>query len=277
MDKIIVPLDFSKHSDYALEAAAQIAKKNNAQILALHMLEISEQYFTASANDEDARMIFYLKLAEKRFKEFLDKPYLKDVEVTPMIKHHKVFKEVTEVAEDHSVDLIVMGSHGTNFDTAFFAGSNTEKVIRHAHVPVLVIKEKPNNVDFKKVVFVTDFEEESIDAYKRTRKFLKLWGSDLKLVYVNVPSYGFKNSDEMEYQASRFLRKADGNDDNLKNVHYVSDYTVEEGVFNFANKIKADLIAIPTHGRTGFAHAFRGSITEDIANHSTIPVLSLRI
>ncbi|HAI18599.1 MAG TPA: universal stress protein, partial [Xanthomarina gelatinilytica] len=40
MKKIIVPVDFSEHSEYALEAASMLAKKNNAEILALHMLEI---------------------------------------------------------------------------------------------------------------------------------------------------------------------------------------------------------------------------------------------
>ena len=40
MKKIIVPLDFSEHSEYALETAAILAKQNNAEILALHMLEV---------------------------------------------------------------------------------------------------------------------------------------------------------------------------------------------------------------------------------------------
>ena len=42
MKKIIVPVDFSKHSEYALKTAAKIARKYNADILVLHMLEMSE-------------------------------------------------------------------------------------------------------------------------------------------------------------------------------------------------------------------------------------------
>ena len=42
MKKIIVPIDFSEHSEYALKTAAQLAKKYNAELLALHMLEMSD-------------------------------------------------------------------------------------------------------------------------------------------------------------------------------------------------------------------------------------------
>jgi nucleotide-binding universal stress UspA family protein len=71
--------------------------------------------------------------------------------------------------------------------------------------------------------------------------------------------------------------KADGNLDNLKHISFVSDYTVEKGVLNFANKIGADLIAVSTHGRTGIAHSLEGSISEDIANHAVLPVMTFKM
>jgi nucleotide-binding universal stress UspA family protein len=63
----------------------------------------------------------------------------------------------------------------------------------------------------------------------------------------------------------------------MSDVHYISDYTVERGVINFSNTIGADLIAIPTHGRKGLSHFFEGSIGEDIANHSALPVITFKI
>ena len=38
MKKILVPTDFSKHADYALKAAAEIAKKHNGELVVVHML-----------------------------------------------------------------------------------------------------------------------------------------------------------------------------------------------------------------------------------------------
>lgn len=277
MNKIIVPVDFSEYSEYALETAAMLAKKFDTQILALHMLEMSDAYLTTTDQEQQAKAAFYLKLAENKFNKFLDKDFLNNVDVVPIVKHFKVFKEIAQVAADHSVDLIVMGSHGTTPEEGLFAGSNTEKVVRYSEIPVLVVKAKPNSVDFKDVVFVTDFEEESIDSYKRARRFFNLLDSNVHMLYVNVPNTGFRNSYEMEEKVSNFLESADGNHDYLNDVSYISDYTVEKGVLNFSNQIDADLISIPTHGRTGFSHIFKGSITEDIANHSVLPVLTFRI
>ena len=69
MKKIIVPIDFSEYSEYALETAANLAKKNDAEILALHMLEMSEAILTRTGTDMQMETLFFLQLAEKRFDE----------------------------------------------------------------------------------------------------------------------------------------------------------------------------------------------------------------
>jgi nucleotide-binding universal stress UspA family protein len=50
--------------------------------------------------------------------------------------------------------------------------------------------------------------------------------------------------------------------------------TEEEGIIYFADSINADLIALATHGRTGFAHVLAGSIAEEVVSHSKRPVLT---
>jgi nucleotide-binding universal stress UspA family protein len=57
----------------------------------------------------------------------------------------------------------------------------------------------------------------------------------------------------------------------------VSDHNVEEGVINFALKVGADIIAIPTHGKKGLSHFLEGSIGEDVANHAKFPVITFKI
>lgn len=277
MKKIIVPIDFSEYSDYALETAAILAKKNNAEILALHMLEISDAILTKNDSEMKMETLFFLKLAEKRFNEFLDKDYLEGVNVTPIVKHFKVFSEVNDVAKEHDADLIVMGSHGSSGLKEFFVGSNTEKVVRHAEIPVLVTKHNPILTDFENIVFACDFTDEAVEPYLRACRMFDSLGSKMHLVYVNLPSESFKSSAEMEAKVVKFLKKANGNLDKLNSVKYVADYTVEKGILNFANVIGADLIAVATHGRKGLAHFFEGSISEDIANHSMLPVMSFKM
>ena len=278
MNKIIVPIDFSVHSEYALETAAILAKKYNAQILALHMLEISDSTLINSDNEQHAKAAFFLRLAEQKFESFLDKEYLKDVNVVPIVKHFKVFSEVSQVAGEHGADLIVMGSHGTSGFTEIFVGSNTEKVVRHSDVPVLVIKSKPEpSMNYKTIVFASDFSEETVKPYINASKMFETLGSEMRLLYVNVPGEAFRSTDQMETTMTNFLQLADGNLNRMNLVGYISDTSVEKGILTFAKKIDADLIAISTHGRSGLAHFFEGSVAEDIANHAALPVMTFKI
>lgn len=277
MKKIIVPVDFSEYSEYALETASILAKKNNAEILVLHMLEMSEAILTRAGTDLQMETMFFLKLAEKKFEEFLKKDYLKGLKITPIIKHFKVFSEVNDVAEEYGADLIIMGSHGASGLKEFFIGSNTEKVVRHSNIPVMVIKHNPILVDFEHVVFACDFSEDAVKPFINATKFFKKLGSKVHLIYVNLPNEQFRSTAEMEGKVHLFFKKVNGDLNYDHSVKYFSDYTIEQGVLNYANAIGADLIAVATHGRTGFSHLLEGSITEDIANHSTLPVISFKI
>ena len=277
MKKIIVPIDFSEHSEYALKTAAKLAKEANAELLVLHMLELSDVILTESDSQQQQKAVFFLKLVEQKFETFLDKEYLKDVNVTPIVKHYKVFSEVNDVAKEHDADLIVIGSHGTSGFKEFFVGSNTERVVRNSETPVLVIKNEIKDINFGTAVFATNFEEENVRPYLNATSMFEALGAKLKLLYVNLPNEHFKSSVEIEKKIAEFLITADGNLDKLNDVAYQADYTVEQGVMNYANKVGADIIAIPTHGRKGISHFFAGSIGEDIANHSPLPVITFMI
>ena len=99
----------------------------------------------------------------------------------------------------------------------------------------------------------------------------------MHLIYVNLPNESFRSTIEMENKVNAFFKKADGELDHCEGVKYYSDYTIEQGILNYANSIRADIIALATHGRTGLAHFFEGSISEDIANHSVLPVMTFKI
>ncbi|MGC1205470.1 MAG: universal stress protein [Flavobacteriaceae bacterium] len=277
MKKIIVPIDFSEHSEYALKTAAKLATKNNAELIVLHMLEMSDIMLSASDGLQNQKAVFFMKLAEQKFEKFLDQDFLKDVNVTPIIKHFKVFSEVNDVAKKHNADLVVMGSHGTSGVMEFFVGSNTERVVRNSEIPVLVVKNNVSQINFDVVTFACDFSKESIPSYKKAVKMFEKTGSKMYLVYVNLPNDRFKSSLEIEKRVVDFLIEADGNIDRMEDVNYVSDYTIEDGILNFSNKIGADIIAIPTHGKKGLAHFFEGSVGEDVANHATLPVITFKI
>jgi len=278
MKRILVPVDFSEHAGFALEVAANLARKYESEIIVLHMLGLSEAYLSKDEDQEAAEAHYYMKLAKTRFDRFLDKPYLKDLPLKEMVQNYKIFSEVNQIASEHLVDLIVMGSHGTSGLSELFMGSNTEKVVRSSSIPVLVVKAQRPKFNPKKVVFATDFNLEGVQAYTSIRKLVDHWDSEIHLVYVNLPNERFRSSKEKQEAADNFLQAAHGETLPPKtSVRFVSDYTVEGGLYYIAAEIEADLIAVPTHGHKGLMHFFKGSVGEDLANHAKIPVLSCKM
>jgi nucleotide-binding universal stress UspA family protein len=277
MKTIIVPVDFSDYSEFALKAAASLAKDNKAEIIAMHMLDLQTALMNESESYQLERSAFLLELAKKRFKGFLNKDYLKDVKVVPMVKHFKIFSEVNDVAKQENADLIVMGSHGATGFKELFLGSNTEKVIRFSDIPVLIIKTDPEKFKLKTVVYATDLSKESVGAYVQMKSIVEDFGGKLKIVHVNTPYDNFRTTSEMELEARDFFQTAEGNQDLVKDVAFVCDRTVEKGILNYAGSIDADLIAVSTHARKGLSHVFRGSLSEDIANHADLPIMTIKM
>jgi len=276
MNKILVPTDFSKESEYALKTAAKLAKKYDLEIVALHMLDIPETFLTKDDSNEYPELLLFTKLAKKRFSTFLDKKYLEGVTINEAIQHHKTFEGIIKSAKKEKADLIIMGSQGTSGIQEIFVGSNTEKVVRSSDIPVLVVKDEQENLGFNEFVFASNFIDDCFEAFKKARKFAKQFDTNIKLLYINTPGRNFKNSEEIEMKISYFLNKLKLTSTEVPYSVY-NDYDVESGVLNYCNKNNIDLIGIPTHGRRGLSHMFKGSIGEDVANHAQIPVITFKI
>lgn len=278
MKKILVPTDFSKPAENALEVAASLAKEHDAEIIVLHMMGLSDAVVTKNESREVFKAMYYMKLAEQRFEELLDKEYLKGIKVTDTVHNYTVFSEINEIAKDMEVDLIVMGSIGASGLKEVFVGSNTEKVVRTSEVPVLVIKHRMESFNPKNGIFACDFHTNAIGPYKRAKRFFELNGINMQLLYINLAG-DFRSTREIEKRILKFLTDA-GEDNPLKVLNSVvqyNDYSVEAGIFAYSQVSNADLIALPTQGRQGLAHFFSGSIGEDVVNHSDLPVMTFRI
>ena len=74
------------------------------------------------------------------FSRIMKEPFLKSIQVHETVEFHRAFGVIMEISKGKKCDLIVMGSHGSSGIEEIFIGSNTEKVVRHSEIPVLVIK-----------------------------------------------------------------------------------------------------------------------------------------
>ncbi|AOW09147.1 universal stress protein [Flavobacterium gilvum] len=274
MKKILIPTDFSKYADEAIEVGAQIAKKNGSEIILIHMLELPGQMNDAitGATSIPEVMLFKRK-AEETLKSIKNRPYLNGIKITEVVRLDGAYQGINNYIKHNHMDLIIMGSHGSAGINEIIIGSNTEKVVRQSETPVLVIKNKVNEFNVQNIVFASDFSKDIKKPFQKVLDFNKLFESKLKLVMICTPN-SFKSTTAARKIVSDFVSDFDMPEYTFE-IHNESN--IEKGILNYADEKNADLIALCTHGRTGLSHFFTGSISEDLVNHATKPVLTFKI
>jgi nucleotide-binding universal stress UspA family protein len=277
MKKILVPVDFSKTSITAFEVALDIAKKSGAKIIALHVVEEAtpESYRITGEWHKDnwEDRIFTFKLLEKAKKQmetFVQNPRFSDVEIIGELRLGNAYHGMNSIITEHKVDLVVMGTRGHSKLEEMVIGTNTEKVVRHSHCPVLTVHKKPATTDFKNIVYATAMSKDEEVFSRIVKSAQKIYDSTIHLVRINTPG-DFQRDRVVKDYMNKFAKSL-----GLKNytVNVYNDISEEEGVIYFADSINADMIAMATHGRTGFAHVMAGSIAEDVVGHAKRPVLT---
>lgn len=276
MNKILVPTDFSDQAENALKVAAQIARKFDSEIFLLHMLELPLDLIDPSRPNTSGSLpeaIFFMKLAHQRFNKVMKNDYLKGIKIHETVEFHQAFEGIMEISEKYDCDAIIMGSSGADGLKEIFIGSNTEKVVRHSDIPVLVIKKEIPIFEVKKFVFATDLNPETIPTFIKAVEFSHKLKAKIELVMVNTPSK-FITTTEIDEKLDLYTQNINESD-----YHFTlyNDVSIETGILNYGNKINADLIGISTHGRQGLAHFINGSISEDLVNHAKRPIVTFKI
>jgi len=281
MKTILVPIDFSKSSDNSLEVAIAMAEKNGAKIKVINIIEgIDDIDFSSSgtvSTGNDMNKIFVLKLMEKakhQIKQKLAKFDVKGLRIEDEVVVGSVFESISNIIAEQDIDLIIMGMRSKEEKEAQkVAGSNTIKVVRKANCPVLIIKNKQENFNIRKLLLATDFETISPEYIAKIKDLKDSFGFELHVLYVNT-QISFITTASFEALKNEFIKKY-----NLEDAffHTINAYFENEGIITFAEKINADLIALTTHGRKGINLFFFGSVSENVVNESNIPILTFRV
>ncbi|MFA5574788.1 MAG: universal stress protein [Brumimicrobium sp.] len=275
--KILVPTDFSEYALNASKFAAFLAKKLDARIYFLNSVTIPD-YAVGSGptrtKQDIAEGLFILKKIKMNFENLFSQDFLKGVNAVSAIQYSGVYEDIISQAEQHEIDLIVMGTHGSSgYLNDFFIGSNTDKIVRLSKIPVLTLREEIKNPQIKSIVFASDFGDGIDESFKKVIDFAKVFDAKIEMVRVVTKNdfyYAGPMLDTMENFAST---------NGLTNFdcHIWTSEDVQSGINEFAQKVDADLVATATRGRRGLARLFNGSITTDIMKSSPLPILTARI
>ena len=273
MKNILVPTDFSIYADNALEFAVKLAPKMNAGVLIVHVVDIpplvESFYMEGYGVDklyEEAKKNAEEKLAELRIK-------YKVVNINTAVFQGRIVEVLDEIYEMYDTQLIVMGTKGASGLKETFTGSNTERVIRNAPVPVLSIRDKTELDTIDKILIPTDGKENNEGFFNELRKLQKIFNAKVNILFINA-LHTFENEQLIKKSLMKYAERA-----NLQDVEIdvKRAITPEGGIEEYVASNGIGLVAITTHGNQGLAHFIYGSLTENLANHLQVPVFSYNL
>ncbi len=276
MKTILVPTDFSECSASAFEYAALVAKKSGAQIYLIHVVDVPFAKATSRGDiDTDNSAVPYMmslmKTTKMKMKKIKSSAIFKNLEVKDVVEIGSIPEKIFDAEKKYKAEMIIMGTHGMNGIQEKFIGTNAEKIVRGARIPVLTIKDNVKNPKIDTIVFATDFSKEAEYVLAAISKIAGLFKARLVLTKV-ITAGNFETTFETDRQIEQFRAKSKVYSYSA-GVYYAD--SKEEGIRLAAEKSSADIIALGTHGRHGLAHFFRGSIAEDVVSHASLPVLTL--
>jgi nucleotide-binding universal stress UspA family protein len=277
MKKILVPCDFSKTAINAICTAFDFGKIEQAEVHLLHVIELPVVHdsvlmpilsFEASLLDE-------LRLkADRTFKKIVSQFPQGSTTIVRAVLFGSVSRTIQTYIREQSIDLVIMGTKGSEGAREILIGSNTEKIVRTSKVPVLAVRQPVVFENIRTIVFPTNADFNSMeDVMRKLKSVQHVLKAKIELVWINTPA-NFANDvsalKRLNEVANRYMLKD-------YKVNVFNDGREETGIIRFAHKVKADMLVMATHGKRGLAHALSGSLTEDVVNHIDLPVWTFSV
>ena len=144
--RILVATDGSKLSQLAVDHAIELADRTGAEVIALKVVPRYPQTYFEGGMGMGAAEVARI---EKQWNEealttvnaVKSAGQLREVRVKPVtVKSDLIAEAVTAAAKRNKCDLIVMASHGRRGIKRLLLGSETQQVLTHSHIPVLVLR-----------------------------------------------------------------------------------------------------------------------------------------
>jgi len=272
MKNILVPIDFSKVSENALNYAIDLANSTKSRLTLMHVY-VSPIYVGNTLDllpsPEKMEKEFILAMEELR-QNILQKN--KHLEISIYCTPGMVPEQVEKYAETHEIDLIIIGTQGRNYLEERMLGSTASSMIRTSAFPIMTID---RNVHFRapgKILLATDFKElESTTILKPLKELAALFSSHLYIL--NVVEENTINSSPAEIAAGFGLNHT------LKQFHHTFFYSRNEdivkGINEFTEQHKMDMVVMIPHHHSFISRLFIEPQTHKMAFHSKVPLLTL--
>jgi nucleotide-binding universal stress UspA family protein len=281
--KILCPIDFSDGSLQAMHTAIRLAKEGDAELILLHTWEIPA--IALSENVIPATTFQRLSDAgEQGLATAVREAERLGARVTSRLLEGSAWRSVLDVASaDPKIDLIVLGTQGRTGLSRVLLGSTAERVVRHAHCPVLVVRPGNEPRPFVHALCPTDFGPSARDALRMAGELVQPGGAGIEILHVLEIAAAYsgeprpdvirdidrRSTEELERTAAEVRAGARVPVGARTRVGWAG----AEILRALENDQSIDLVVMGSHGRTGIGRFLLGSVAEKVVRHAHCPVL----
>lgn len=268
MRTILVPTDFSENAVNVLNYAIELAKKEGAKIVLLHVfhLEPSPHYMDIAYESNLAEEKWMNKLRSLQTKV----AHAGDIKTQLVTRMDLAVDGILAEAEERKADLIVMGTKGATGLKEVFMGSNASRVIEKANCPVLVVPEGAFYSHMKKITYATNYNKIDVEAVRQLLEIAVPFSAQVNLLHVYEGDEA-----EAKNEMTRFIRE-EGKKISYSNLSYelIKGEDVEKKLEEYLESGAADLMVVSTHKHDLRDRLFSSNTTKKLVCHAKVPVLA---
>ena len=283
MKTILLPTNFSPHSEQAMQFAINIAKLSNAKIIVSHCffvpnldintpVDILEELYVQNKKDADQLLTQCCQnIALHKNNEGVPIP------TTFISEQNLPYSHVRKIVEEHTVDLIVMGIE-TKKHLFELLGSTALHVANTSTCPVLLVHDKSQYKYFNKVFFAIENVKEDIQKLKKIIPFTRLYDSEISLLHIDPLPKDEDALEAMLYQKQQYeclLNQIVQEYKHSPNIHF--HYNISDETFKKMDQVlkteEPDLLVLVHKDRSLLESIFHKSTIKQILINNSIPLL----
>lgn len=272
MKVFLVPVDFSKNSDNALDYAVELARKEKSKILLLHILNTihSISGIIGLMITEDLEEIEKIT-AEKLKKRCDEISKTQNIKCEYIYKTGDVIKTILETIDDVKPHMVIMGTRGAKGIWNGQRDSYTAKLIKQTKFPLMAIPENYKCNDLRKITFVTNYHANDIHALKLLIETAKPFKAQINSIH--VADIGLKHESEMgklkdfsDYISRRLCY-------NNLSFQLIKGESVEDEIYAHAEASTTNMLALPHDNQELLCRNFGNNITKKMLYNNEVPLM----
>jgi len=281
MITVLVPNDYSKNADHALRFAMQLASERPVKLV---VFQVGEILILTSTPHHIYKELYPIKQKEKQedlkshVKRIMHGYKLPNLHLEyEWVDSFNFQDEIENVVEKYKVDLIVMGTKGASRVASVLMGSNTVRVIEKSKIPVLAIPENAELNFIKSVSYASDLQEIKGEM-KVLVKFAEhfKWGIRIFHVHPNYPELVDTSKESLEIIMSELKETYPDQSFSIELIATKQENDIIKGIELYVEKFKPDILVMFPSELTFLDKVLMSSNTEEMAFHSTVPLLVIR-